>query len=140
MPSECISYSATNNFSKLILDYLDEKEELKAFYHHFPKIESFEAQMAEKKKAFPSSHRQVLAAVLQNQYSGLDASEATQKNIELLKSDDTFTVTTGHQLNLFTGPLYFLYKIVSAINLAKALSQKYPEKKFVPVYWMATED
>src|SRR5690606_14331141 len=47
---------------------------------------------------------------------------------------------TGHQLNLFTGPLYFLYKIVSAINLAKQLKSAYPEYNFVPVYWMATED
>src|SRR5699024_3475973 len=50
------------------------------------------------------------------------------------------TVTTGHQLNLFTGPLYFLYKIVSAINLAKQLKNKYPDDHFVPVYWMARED
>ncbi|WP_416171478.1 bacillithiol biosynthesis protein BshC [Algoriphagus boritolerans] len=52
----------------------------------------------------------------------------------------TFTVTTGHQLNLFTGPLYFIYKIVSTINLAKNLQSAYPEYHFVPVYWMASED
>src|SRR5690606_12180634 len=47
---------------------------------------------------------------------------------------------TGHQLNLFTGPLYFIYKIVTTINLALELKIAYPEKNFVPVYWMATED
>ena len=64
----------------------------------------------------------------------------TQQNIELLEKENTFTITTGHQLNLFTGPLYFLYKIISAINLAKELKAKYPKYNFVPVYWMATED
>src|SRR3989338_9506801 len=44
------------------------------------------------------------------------------------------------QLCLFTGPLYFIYKIISTINLAEALKKKYPEYNFVPIYWMATED
>ena len=43
-------------------------------------------------------------------------------------------------MNLFTGPLYFLYKIISTINLCKELQKKYPENNFVPIYWMATED
>ena len=52
----------------------------------------------------------------------------------------TFTVTTGHQLNLGTGPLYFLYKISAAINMSQKLNERYPDQHFVPVYWMATED
>ena len=49
-------------------------------------------------------------------------------------------MVTGHQLNLFTGPLYFAYKIVSTIKLANELGERYPENHFVPVYWMGTED
>ena len=67
-------------------------------------------------------------------------SSTTLNNIQLLNNSNTFTITTGHQLNLFTGPLYFLYKIVSTINLCKELKQTYPDFNFVPVYWMATED
>ncbi len=67
-------------------------------------------------------------------------SNLTSENIAALKHKNTFTVTTGHQLNLFTGPLYFLYKIISTINLTKELAAAYPDKNFVPVYWMATED
>src|SRR5690606_24227858 len=51
-----------------------------------------------------------------------------------------FTVVTGHQLNLFTGPVCFLYKIISTINVCKELKATYPEYNFVPIYWMATED
>ena len=49
-------------------------------------------------------------------------------------------MVTGHQLNLFTGPLYFAYKILTTIKLAAQLEERYPENKFVPVYWMGTED
>jgi uncharacterized protein YllA (UPF0747 family) len=53
---------------------------------------------------------------------------------------DTYTVTTGHQLNIFTGPVYCIYKIVSTINLAKKINEENPRIKVVPVYWMASED
>jgi bacillithiol biosynthesis cysteine-adding enzyme BshC len=139
MPTECIPYKETNYFTELILDYLDEKEELKSFYNRFPNLENFKAQIDEK-SSFPETNREVLVKALKEQYSGLETSEGTNRNIEALEDAKTFTVVTGHQLNLFTGPLYFLYKIVSTINLTKQLKEKYPENNFVPVYWMATED
>lgn len=140
MPTDCISYQESGYFSKLIVDYLDEKQELKPFYNRFPKIENFKDQIAEKQQNFPEANRKVLAAELEKQYLNFDISEATQKNIQLLQSNNTFTITTGHQLNLFTGPLYFIYKIVSTINLCKQLKKNYPYQDFVPVYWMASED
>ncbi|CDF78528.1 conserved hypothetical protein (DUF2317) [Formosa agariphila KMM 3901] len=142
MPTDCIPFRDTQYFSSLICDYLEEKPELKPFYNRFPKLENFEAQITEKSKfsGMSKSHRQVLATVLEAQYANVKTSEATQLNISLLKESNTFTVTTGHQLNLFTGPLYFLYKIVSTINLTKELKTTYPNQHFVPIYWMATED
>ena len=140
MPIDCISYSETNYFSKLILDYLDKKEELSPFYNRFPEIGNFEAQIKEKQQRFPLENRAVLVESLKRQYEGFEISEATLANIDALSKDTTFTITTGHQLNLFTGPLYFLYKIISVINLTKILKKEYPEYDFVPVYWMATED
>ena len=74
------------------------------------------------------------------QYKLIDNVAAVTNNISLLESATTFTITTGHQLNLFTGPLYFLYKIISTINLCKQLNERYTSQKFVPIYWMATED
>jgi len=140
MPTDCISYSETNYFSKLILDYLEKKEELSPFYHRFPEIGNFEAQIKEKQQSFSSENRKVLVESLKKQYNGVEISDATLDNIEALSKDTTFTITTGHQLNLFTGPLYFLYKIISVINLTKILKKKHPEYDFVPIYWMATED
>ena len=124
----------------LICDYLDRSEELNSFYNRFPSLDNFILQIEEKSKAFNNNCRLVLHNVLKSQYQNTEISEQTSLNIDLLKFDNTFTITTGHQLNLFTGPLYFLYKIISAINLAKELKAEFPENNFVPVYWMASED
>jgi bacillithiol biosynthesis cysteine-adding enzyme BshC len=140
MPNDCISYQESGYFTKLMMDYLVEKPELKALYNRFPNHENFRPQIEEKAKNYPVEYRTTLVTSLKNQYNGFKVSEATQTNITLLSDSKTFTITTGHQLNLFTGPLYFLYKIVSVINLCAALKQTYPEHHFVPIYWMATED
>ncbi|WP_298956099.1 bacillithiol biosynthesis cysteine-adding enzyme BshC [uncultured Nonlabens sp.] len=142
MSSKHQSYTSIRYFSDLMSDYLDQKEHVKPLYHRFPKLDNFRDQICEKKKEWAplQNRRKVLRDVLITQYENIEDKEITQLNIELLDKQHTFTVTTGHQLNLFTGPLYFLYKIISTINLCKTLSHKYPECNFVPVYWMATED
>ncbi len=140
MQKDCISFKDTGYFSKLICDYLDEKPSLKVLYNRYPNIENFKGQIKEKKESYNNETRTVLVKTLQSQYSNVNTSSKTLKNIELLSQETTFTITTGHQLNLFTGPLYFLYKIISAINLSEQLKEAYPEYDFVPVYWMASED
>lgn len=134
-----IDYVATGAFSKVITDYLCRGEALQQFYNHFPALESFEAQI--KEKQFSQEQRQVLHQALQKQYASIaEVDPKVQQNIDLLQQPNTFTVTTGHQLNIFTGPLYFVYKIITAINTCKQLKERYPDYNFVPVYWMATED
>lgn len=140
MENKHISYKETGYFSKIMLDYLDEKESINTFYNRFPKLDNFEAQFEEKQEHFSLEQRLVLVSSLKKQYANTDLSESTYHNINKLKSTNTFTITTGHQLNLFSGPLYFLYKIVSVINLCKELKNKYPKQNFVPIYWMASED
>ena len=140
MPKDYIPFRKTNFFSSLICDYLEENNLLKQFYNRFPNIENFHDQLKEKKKNYSNHNRGILTSILEKQNSNIQVSSLTKKNIESLNEDNTFTVTTGHQLNLFTGPLYFLYKIVSTINLTAELNIKYPEFKFVPIYWMASED
>jgi len=140
MPTNYIPFRDTNYFSDFICDYLDQKSELKSLYNRFPSIDNFEEQIKEKLNSFQHNGRKELVEVLNKQYSRTNSSEATLKHIESLNLKNTFTITTGHQLNLFTGPLYFLYKIISTINLTKQLKEKYPNYNFVPIYWMASED
>ncbi|WP_203296609.1 bacillithiol biosynthesis cysteine-adding enzyme BshC [Luteirhabdus pelagi] len=135
-----LPYSETGYFSSLICDYLQKSEKTKPFYHRYPSVENFKKQLTEKSKQFSDNQRQLLVRQLEQQYEGFQISEKTSTNIQALNDEKTFTVTTGHQLNLFTGPLYFLYKIISVLNLCKKLKTEYPEHTFVPVFWMASED
>ena len=140
MISAYIPYSNIRFFSTLITDYVDEQEKLRPFYNHFPLITEFEKQITEKESDFSQEKRNVLVSSLKAQYAELKTTPKVLKNIELLAQSNTFTVTTGHQLSLFTGHLYFIFKIISVINTVRQLTEKYPNKHFVPVYWMATED
>lgn len=140
MPNDSITYQNSGYFTQLIVDYLEEKVALQPLYNRFPKIENFKNQIEEKESNFNYKNRSVLVSELEKQYQNFEVSKATSNNIKLLNNSNTFTVTTGHQLNLFTGYLYFIYKIVSTINLCKQLKSEYPEYNFVPIYWMATED
>lgn len=139
MKANYIDYSETNSFSPAIIRYLENDPDLEPFCSFKADIEGFRKLMDSKGH---ECNRQILVEVLNEQYSRLSKPVQTtvRHNIDLLFQKDTYTVTTGHQLNLFTGPLYFIFKIVTAINLAKELKINFPDKNFVPVYWMATED
>ncbi|MDH5380174.1 MAG: bacillithiol biosynthesis cysteine-adding enzyme BshC [Cyclobacteriaceae bacterium] len=135
---EKIPFSHTGQFSKAFTDYVDGNPALRDLYNLPPEKGSFIKQIA--LKNFSNSKREVLVNVLKQQYDGLEISEKTQHNIDALANSDTFTITTGHQLNIFTGPLYFIYKIVTTIVSCAELQKEYPEYRFVPVYWMGSED
>jgi bacillithiol biosynthesis cysteine-adding enzyme BshC len=131
-----IDFSVTKSLSRLVSDYLTGNKGLKSFYSSYPDETGFVNAINTRSK-FPAD-RNLLAAILKEQNS--DSHASAKKNIELLTDRNTFTVTTGHQLNLFTGPLYFIYKILTTIKLTQHLNEKFAGKKFVPVYWMASED
>ena len=143
MPTHCttLPYAETGAFSGLLTDYIAQKPELAPFYHRFPSLENVAAQLEEKRAAYTPEARKRLVAALRDQYGLAPEPEpAIEANLLLLGEPTTFTVTTGHQLNLLTGPLYFIYKIATAIKLSRQLKEAYPQYDFVPVYWMATED
>jgi bacillithiol biosynthesis cysteine-adding enzyme BshC len=110
-------------------------------YIHLPfSKENFKKQIELKEKSFTSNQREILYNVLKEKYKSVPVSEKVTANLDLLKQNNTFTVTTGHQLSLFTGPIYFIYKILHTIRLSEELNKEYPEVNFVPVFWMASED
>lgn len=133
-----LSYQQTGYFSKLVADYVSGGEQLQNFYQHSVSIEGMKAAIAAR-QAF-ATNRQLLVDGLTNQYQDIALSNKQIANLEALLSNDTFTVTTAHQPNIFTGPLYFIYKIIHAIKLADELKKKLPEYNFVPVYYMGSED
>jgi len=138
MDAQYIDYEDTHSFSKAVIRYIHQDESLKPFYDQPANLNGFKTLINKKKV---TANRELLYHSLLKQYESIsDKSFLVQNNLEQLKKENTFTVTTGHQLNIFTGPLYFIFKIVTAINLAKKLRKEFPDKTFVPVYWMATED
>ncbi len=146
-----IPYSETGLFSPLVRDYIQSKTSALNYTPYAPTYQGVEAAIAA--RANFKTDRQVLVNVLQKQYDVL-ATKATianqsstntihpavKANIDLLAKDNTYVVTTAHQPNIFTGPLYFFYKIIHAIQLAADLKVKYPANNFVPVYYMGSED
>ncbi len=136
--AEKIPYKQTGSFSRLVLDYLDDAASLKEFYNYRPDIVGLKKATAERKN-FPVK-RELLVEVLKEQYKHIETADKVRTNIDSLLSENTFTVCTAHQPNIFTGHLYFIYKILHAIKLAQQLSAAMPDKRFVPVYYMGTED
>lgn len=133
-----LPYHQTGSFSKIVTDYLAGAEALKPFYAHSPTVQGV-ANLLEERKRF-DTNRGLIVKVLQEQYGEVEAKPAVMLNIESLLSTNTFTVCTAHQPNLFTGPLYFIYKILHTIKLADAFAQQFPGNRFVPVYYMGSED
>jgi bacillithiol biosynthesis cysteine-adding enzyme BshC len=131
-----ISYRATGRFAHLVCDYLEGATALQEFFPNTPDRKGLEAAMAV--RTFDPAMRQVLCAALDRQYRGLVIDPAVRANLDLLQQDSTLTITTGHQLCLFTGPLYVPFKILNVVRLARALSTT--KRPVVPVFWMATED
>ena len=122
----------------LISGYLSGAKALAPFYQYPFEFSSFRKVIANKK--FSDRNRNVLADALTAQYAGVAAPPAVLKNIAKLREGKTFTITTAHQPVIFTGPLYFIYKILCAINIAEQLNAAEPDCHFVPVYFMGAED
>lgn len=136
-----IPYQHTGAFSKIVLDYLEGVPSLDTFYENRPTSEGIQKAIEQKQQQ--NIDRGSLVAVLKEQYASSYAEKAMDNvlaNIELLSKRTTFTICTAHQPNLFTGPLYFIYKILHAIKLSEELKAQHPHFDFVPVYYMGSED
>lgn len=119
-------------------DYLAAAPDLADFYQYDILRPDF-AQIIQDKVQTPTD-RQALYEALSEQYDGIPISEATRTNLERLKEPTTFTLTTGHQLVLFGGPLYTMYKVLTVIKLAERLNESLEGQQLVPVFWIHTED
>ena len=136
--AQFISNSKTGAFSKIVTDYISGNELLQPFYKYPVSFEGIKGAI-ENRKLFKTD-RNLLVQELQKQYLGLETNKKIKENIRSLLGENTFTICTAHQPNIFTGYLYFIYKILHAIKLAEELAGKFPENNFVPVFYMGSED
>lgn len=149
-----LPYRQTGYFSKIITDYLEQAGSLSPFYAHPVSLKGIESSLKARQQS--PVDRKVLVTALKEQYAAIGVlppvpamaggeSSAggfspVQQNIDRLLQDNTFTICTAHQPAIFTGPLYFIYKIIHTIKLADFLAEKYPQHQFVPVFYMGSED
>jgi bacillithiol biosynthesis cysteine-adding enzyme BshC len=133
-----IPYSDTNQFSPLVLDYIGQHKNLAGFYGHFPSTEGFKKAVEERKK-FKTDRGRLVDAIRQT-HSGKPMSSLQSRNLEALSRENTFTVCTAHQPNIFSGYLYFIYKTLHAVSLAEELNKQITDAHFVPVFYIGSED
>ena len=137
-PLKEIAIDQTGLLPPLVTDYLHNKESLASFYRFPFKFDAFADVIKEKEK--DETNRPLLVEVLKDQYANLSSADLVDRNIESLLSNKTFTVVAAHQPCLLMGPLYNIYKIACAINLAEQLNKAFPQNHFVPVFWLGSED
>ena len=144
---DCIAtrlpYRQTKSFTTTTLDYIDQAPGLSPFYIHTPTITGIQKAVAARKaydERTGPTYRQTLVDILRQQYKGKTTAEKVADNIDALLLPGTYTITTAHQNNIFSGPLYFIYKIIHAIRLARHLSENIKDSRFIPVYYMGSED
>ncbi len=134
-----IPFQEIESIPQLIKDFLN--NELNSRYGDFRfNRENFLSQMEFRNRTFSIDQRKALQQVLLKQHEKNEVSELQKENIQKIGQEGCYTVITGHQLNLFTGPLYFVYKILQTIKTSEYLKKEFPEQNFIPVFWMASED
>ncbi|HEY4334614.1 MAG TPA: bacillithiol biosynthesis cysteine-adding enzyme BshC [Puia sp.] len=134
-----LSYRQTGYFSRLMTDYLDQAGNLSPFYSYPANPEGMRSALAARKAGKPVL-RATLVSGLEEQYAGMPDAPRVKENIASLARPNTFTLCTAHQPAIFTGHLYFIYKILHTIRLAEWMKEQYPNDHFVPVFYMGSED
>jgi bacillithiol biosynthesis cysteine-adding enzyme BshC len=139
MLKKLIPFEQVHQLAKTDLAYATGVEHLVPFYKYDLRHDVFHQIIADKRKQ--EIPRASLVGVLRDQYSTIPDNEHILSLIDQLADENTFTVTTAHQPSLFLGPLYFVYKAITAINLAEAMQGVIgPAAKILPVFVLGGED
>ena len=124
--------------TRLFLDYLNDPVALRQFYPSAVRLHTELQPRIPEVLAAQQVDRNKLADALKAMNARWGAGQETVDNINLLRDSDSIAVVSGQQAGLFTGPLYTIYKALSAVKLAGCLRQR--GTKAVPVFWIAAED
>jgi len=133
-----ISIADLPSLSPLVRDYTFAYDEVREFFNgDFRDSAAYEQQIGRLKSREYSRER--LAEILREQNHSWGCGSRTLENIEALVRDDGCAVVTGQQVGLFGGPLYTVYKALTAVKLAGTLSSQ-TGVRVVPIFWLATDD
>ena len=136
MECHCIKHSEIPHSSRLFTDLLYHFDRVSAFYPHNP-MDSGSFQAAAKAVNYPAAVRAEVVAVLEEQARAAGAGPEVLANIERLRKG-AYALVTGQQVGLFGGPVFSIYKALTTIRRAEALTAQGLDT--VPLFWLATED
>jgi len=139
-----IPYSSLPSYSNLFINYTDNFEAIRKFYEYdFKNYEEIFKCIELKKETYQTDKnffRNDICEILKTQNSEFNSGDKTFENIKLLGEHDTFAVVTGQQLGFLTGPYYTILKALNTIQLSDKLNSRFSEYKFVPVFWLESDD
>lgn len=138
MQHSFIAYDKISQLSQRDRAYIEQDEQLTPFITAWPSLDAFEDIINSKSQQ--QINRTLIQRVVKEQYATVPSKPLVNDNISKLNDDNTFFVITAHQPSLLTGPLYYIYKICSTINLAAQLNQKYADYNIIPVFVSGAED
>jgi len=139
MEPHCLAFRELPHTTKLFSTFIDDFSRISRYYAH-PPTESGVLAAAREVRLAPEIRRAVVEVLReQNQRFGggsaIDA--ATASNLDRLAAG-AVAIVTGQQVGLFSGPAYSIYKAVSVLRWAEAITRRGVEA--VPIFWLATED
>ncbi len=138
MTIDYLSFTEAGIFSKFDTDFANHHPNLADFQSYSSSLDGLEQAASERSKF--KIDRNLLVNTLERQYKALNMTPANKGAISALNDDKTFTITTAHQPVLFTGPIYFIYKAISAISLSRRLNDHLPNNRIIPMMVIGGED
>ncbi len=136
MTSQCLPFSQIPHTTRLFTDFLASSAGVRQFYPRSPHFSDWLKDEAAEVR-YDSNRRERVAKILERQNRAWGGSQKTLENIARLRQG-ALAVVTGQQVGLFGGPLFALFKALSAVKLASEATAAGVE--CVPVFWLATED
>ncbi|MDQ3020813.1 MAG: bacillithiol biosynthesis cysteine-adding enzyme BshC [Bacteroidota bacterium] len=139
-----IPFNSLPSYSELFLNYINDFDSLRKFYEYdFRSDQDFLKCIELKKQTYLTGKnffRNDICEIIKLQNQNFNSAGKSFDNIQLLSEHDTFAVVTGQQLGLLSGPYYTILKAINTVQLADSLSIKFPEYKFVPIFWLESDD
>lgn len=136
MKSECLPFSQIPHTTRLFADFLSDYSKVQQFYPRSPYFNQWFKEEALQLQ-YDSERRERVSAILERQNKSWGASGKTLENVGRLRAGAS-AVVTGQQVGLFGGPLFAIFKALTAVKLADQATRAGVD--CVPVFWLATED
>jgi uncharacterized protein YllA (UPF0747 family) len=134
--TECLPFSQIPHTTRIFLDYLSYNPTVREFYPRSPLFPEWVKEEAQRVR-YDDTRRQKVSDTLENQNRNFGSGPKTFANIERLRRGAQ-TAVTGQQVGLFGGPLFSIFKALTAVKLAEQATVAGVD--CVPIFWLATED